>query len=162
MIADKVGKWSRYKNGFTFYNPSHKRIYLIWFDMKRRCYQPQNKRYNRYGGRGIKVCDEWLNDFQSFFDWSIKNGYGDELTIDRIDKDGDYCPSNCRWADIYTQANNRSNNHFLTYKGETKTMMEWSRKLNLNYYTLRRRIGLGWSVEEAFERPVGRWLHDSQ
>jgi hypothetical protein len=150
----------RYGNGFDITNASHHRLYMIWFDMKRRCYQPKNKRYDRYGGRGIKVCDEWLRDFQSFFDWSLTHGYQDDLTIDRLDKDGDYSPENCRWADLVTQANNRANNHYITYQGETKTMMEWSKELNINYSTLRRRINAGWDVEKAFGRPIGRWLND--
>lgn len=151
----------RYGNGFDLNNASHYRIYMIWFDMKRRCYQPQNKRYARYGGRGIKVCDEWLN-FQSFFDWSLTHGYQDALTIDRFDGDGDYCPGNCRWVDLTTQANNRTNNHYITYKGETKTMMEWSKELNINYSTLRGRINAGWDAEKAFNRPLGRWSNDNR
>ena len=150
----------RYGNGFDFNNDSHRRIYMIWFDMKRRCYQPQNKRYNRYGGRGIKVCAEWLNNFQAFFDWSLVNGYQDDLTIDRLDKDGDYSPKNCRWADLITQANNRSNNHYITYQGKTQTMMEWSKELHINYSTLRQRINSGWDVGKAFDRPIGRWSSD--
>ena len=100
--------------------------------MKRRCYQKQNKRWSKYGGRGIKVCDEWRNNFQAFFDWSLENGYADHLTIDRIDMNGHYTPENCRWADKFQQANNRSNNHYITYRGKTKTMMEWSKCLNMN------------------------------
>ena len=152
--------WQRRYLGFDYKDPSHHRLYHIWFDMKRRCYQKQNKRWNKYGGRGIKVCPEWLNNFQSFFDWSMANGYADNLTIDRIDLDGDYSPDNCRWADEFQQANNRSNNHYITYQGETKTMMEWSRDLNMNYSTLRKRIRDGWSVEEAFEKPVGGGASD--
>jgi hypothetical protein len=151
----------RYGNGFDFNNASHHRIYTIWFDMKRRCYQPQNKRYYRYGGRGITVCDEWL-DFQSFFDWSLANGYRDDLTIDRADTDGDYSPQNCRWVNWKTQANNKANNHYITYQGKTQTMMEWSEELNISYTTLRRRFNLGWDVKKAFNRPIGRWLNDSQ
>lgn len=150
---------SRYKNGFDFYNPSHNRMYHIWHDMKRRCYQPQNKRYSRYGARGIKVCDEWL-DFQNFFDWSQVNGYGDELSIDRINSDGDYCPENCRWADAETQANNRTNNRYITYNGETKTLKQWSKEIGIGYYALRGRFQRGWGVEKAFTRPLGRWLDD--
>lgn len=159
MLPNKVRK---YVNGFTAASPSHDRLYHIWFDMKRRCYQPQNKRWEKYGGRGIKVCPEWLDNFQTFFDWSMANGYDDNLTIDRIDMDGDYSPENCRWADKYQQANNRSNNHLLTYKGETKTMMEWSRSLGINYTTLRRRIRAGWSVENAIEIPIGGGANDNQ
>lgn len=157
----KIAKWHKYKNGFDYYNPSHHRIYQIWFDMKRRCYQPQNKRFHRYGGRGIKVCDEWF-DFQNFFDWALANGYKDVLTLDRKNADGDYCPDNCRWADVYTQANNRSNNHYVTYKGQTMTLMQWSKLLGINYSTLRDRIRKGWNVESAFNRPLGRWLNDSK
>ena len=160
MIESKEGKWHRYKNGFNYYNPSHKRMYHIWFDMKRRCYQTQNKRYNRYGAKGISVCAEWVNNFQAFFDWSLQNGYDDKLTLDRIDMRGDYCPSNCRWADAITQANNRSNNHFITYKNETKTMMEWSRLLGINYSTIRQRVRQGWDVDKVFEAPIGRWRCD--
>ena len=151
---------SRYKNGFSFYNPSHKRLYRIWFDMRRRCYQPQNKRYKRYGGRGIKVCEEWRKDFQPFFDWAMANGYSDTLTLDRKEKNGDYCPENCRWADVYEQANNRANNHYITYRGETKTMKEWSRELGIPYYTLRQRISRGWPVAEALEKPIGGGWHN--
>lgn len=151
---------ARYQ-GFTIHNPSHYRIYHIWFDMKRRCYQKQNKRWQKYGGRGIKVCPDWLNNFQAFFDWSMANGYADNLTIDRINMDGDYSPENCRWADKFQQANNRSNNHYITYNGETKTMMEWSKELEMSYTTLRKRINAGWDVKVAFERPIGRWVDDN-
>lgn len=148
--------WQKRYQGFSYENPSHLRLYRIWFDMKRRCYQKQNKRWDKYGGRGIKVCPEWVNDFQAFFDWSMAHGYADCLTIDRINMDGDYSPDNCRWADKFQQANNRSNNHYITYRGKTKTMMEWSKEIGMSYTTLRRRINSGWNVNEAFERPIGR------
>ena len=147
--------WQKRYQGFDYGNPSHNRLYHIWFDMKRRCYQKQNKRWSQYGGRGIKVCREWLNNFQAFFDWSVANGYADYLTIDRIDMDGDYSPDNCRWADKFQQANNRSNNHYIEFRGETKTMMEWSKVLGMRYTTLRRRINSGWDVEKAFLTPIG-------
>lgn len=125
------------------------RLYGIWRGMKSRCYNKKRKCYDRYGGRGITVCDEWLNDFESFYNWSLANGYRDDLTIDRIDVNGNYEPSNCRWADIKTQANNTSKNHMITAFGQTMTMKEWARKTGINYYTLNTRLRSGLSPEEA-------------
>lgn len=112
------------------------RLYKIWDCMKNRCYNPNKKSYARYGGRGITVCDEWLNSFESFKEWACANGYQDDLTIDRIDNDQGYCPSNCRWATRKEQNSNKSNNHYLTYNGETKTLMQWSEVTGLPFSTL--------------------------
>lgn len=96
-----------------------------------------------YGGRGITICDEWRNDFYSFYSWSIENGYKDGLTIDRVDNNKGYCPENCRWADLETQANNTRRNHYITYNNETKTLTQWAKLLNVNVETLRYRVNHG-------------------
>ena len=133
------------------------RLYQIWANMKYRCNTPTYKRYSRYGGRGIKVCDKWNNSFESFYDWSINNGYQDDLTLDRIDNDGNYEPNNCRWA-TYTQQNyNRSIAFNVTINGETKTTREWCKKYNLNYRTfIVRYSNYGWDIVDAITRPVER------
>ena len=91
---------------------SHKkcdtRLYRIWKNMRNRCYDPQNNRYYRYGGRGITVCEEWLHDFKAFYDWAMANGYQDDLSIDRIDNDKGYSPDNCRWETAKEQNRNKS------------------------------------------------------
>ena len=129
---------------------SHSHLYMIWGNMKRRCYDIKNKAYKHYGGRGIKVCDEWLNKkngFLNFYNWAIENGYTEEklpngknkLTIDRINVSGNYEPSNCRWATYKQQANNKCNTSYITHNGETHTLVEWAEKLNVNPERLRSR-----------------------
>lgn len=133
------------------------RIYRIWSNMKRRCLNPKAENYNRYGGRGITVCDEWKNDFMSFYNWSMENGYQEYLTIDRIDNDGNYEPSNCRWATTKDQENNRGDfNIIVTYKGKTQTLMQWAEETKLPFATLRYRIVESkWPVEDAFTIGIG-------
>ena len=125
--------------------------------MKARCYNENNPGYPDYGGRGIKVCDQWLgeNGFINFYDWAIESGFREGLSIDRIDVNGDYSPDNCRWADVFTQNNNTRRNKNYTWNGETHSLSVWGRiKPNgLGYETLRARLRDGWSVEEAFSTP---------
>lgn len=118
------------------------KLYEAWQNMKRRINDPTNKRYERYGGRGIKICPEW-QEFIPFRDWSLANGYKDGLMIDRIDNDGDYCPENCRWSDRIEQMNNTSRNHFIDVKGERMTMAQAARALGLTYSTVQHRIQRG-------------------
>lgn len=109
------------------------RLYHIWQGIKSRCYKKSNARYGDYGGRGISVCDEWKTDFISFYDWAINNGYNDNLTIDRIDNDGNYEPSNCRWTTNKVQGNNRRNNINITIGNSTRSLTEWCEIFDVDY-----------------------------
>lgn len=119
------------------------RLYRIFDGMLKRCYNPKHPWYKRYGGRGIAVCDEWLKDRGAFFSWAIDNGYRDDLTIDRIDNSGNYCPENCRWVDQKTQINNRSNTPTAEINGERKTISEWASLTGIAYQTIYRRYQRG-------------------
>lgn len=116
------------------------RIHSVYTNMKTRCYNPNYYLFHRYGGRGITVCDEWLgeNGLKNFYEWSMVNGYSDELSIDRIDNDKGYSPTNCRWVTMKQQQNNRSTNRFVCVDGITKTLSEWSDCLGICYGVLQR------------------------
>lgn len=135
-----------------------KRIHSIYHHMKERCLNKNHMFYKNYGGRGIKICDEWegRHGFLNFKDWALLNGYKDNLTLDRIDHDGDYCPENCRFVDMKTQQNNRRNNFYITMDGETKTLTQWCEQYDAPYQrTLQRIRRDGWSVEDALFVPKG-------
>lgn len=124
-------------------NHSHKqsgtRLYKIWQGMKKRCNDKLSPCYFRYGGRGIKVCEEWDNSFVPFYEWAINNGYTEELTLDRIDNNGNYEPSNCRWATMQEQSNNRNSNIKITIGNATKTLLQWCEIFEVDYQTARSR-----------------------
>lgn len=128
------------------------RLYRIWDDMKSRCYNPNSISYPNYGAKGITVCEEWKN-FKTFMEWALANGYSDKLTIDRIDYTKGYTADNCRWITMMEQSNNKSNNHYITYNGETLTMVQWARKLNIPYMLLCQRMSRGWTFEKAILTP---------
>lgn len=146
---------------------THSRLSEIFRSMKKRCYNIKSIQYEYYGGRGIKLCDEW-NDrtiirisgigytkgFLAFKKWALENGYQDNLSIDRIDVNKNYEPSNCRWVTKQSQANNRRNNKYITYKGKTQSLADWCRELRIKYTTIQDRLELGWSIEKAFETPL--------
>lgn len=146
---DKINLTKHYRHMM-----SGTRIYQEWQGMKGRCNNPHDPRYDRWGGRGIKVCDEWQNSFEAFYNWAMANGYKDDLTIDRIDNDGNYEPSNCRWATQQEQSRNRSSNIKITIGNSTRTLMEWCSIFNVNYKNVRDRYwrnGFS-SIDDLFNR----------
>lgn len=150
-----TSKYSNYIN-----KPFWKEIGTSYRAMKERCYNKNNGKYNNYGGRGITICDEWngTNGRIRFYEWAISNGYAKKLTIDRIDVNGNYEPNNCRWANTYLQANNRTDNFVVEYNGEVKTIHEWEKLVGISAGTIRYRITHNWSVEKALTIPaiIGR------
>lgn len=124
------------------------RLAHIWNNMKARCYNPKSTSYKRYGMRGISVCDEWKEDYSKFEKWALEHGYSKELTLDRIDPDGNYCPNNCRWATQKEQQNNRRNTIHITYQSETHTIPEWSIITGIPVGTLYGRYYRGWDDEK--------------
>lgn len=134
---------------------SNTRLFHIWQGMHKRCKNPNASNYYLYGARGIKVCEEWDN-YVAFANWAKDNGYNDDLTIERNNVDGNYCPENCKWATRKEQANNTRANHYITYNGQTHTISEWADILHINYGTLCSRINRGWSVDEALNTPINQ------
>lgn len=141
------------RHGNYKHGRSGSKLHFVWIEMRQRCQCPTHKRYPLYGARGVRVCPEW-EDFESFRSWALQNGYAPGLSLDRIDNDGDYAPSNCRWATQAQQMNNTSRTHYLTYRGETRSIREWADLRGLNYYTLRSRIRIGWPTRKAIETPM--------
>jgi hypothetical protein len=131
-------------------------LYKIFNQMRNRCNNPNHKDFKDYGGRGIEVCQEWndISAFLLFRDWAISQGYKDGLSIDRRENDKGYSPDNCRWVTVKEQNNNKRNNHLITYSGETKTLAQWATDRNIPRDILYSRIKLGWSLEDAFTKPI--------
>lgn len=143
-------------------NHSHKmsctRPYMIWQGMKKRCYYQNDVRYSDYGGRGITVCDEWRNSFTAFYEWSLANGYSDDLTIDRIDNDKGYYPENCRWSSKKEQARNRRSNISIKIGNATKTLTEWCEIFDVDFTTVVARYKRGncKTIDDLFKSVIPR------
>lgn len=140
---------------------SETRLYAIYCGMKARCSNPHNKDYENYGGRGIKVCPEWLDDFSNFHAWAISTGYDEDAptgtyTIERINVDGDYSPDNCKWIKNEEQALNRQSTLRFTINGETKTLLEWCEVYKIKPSIVYHRLYMGISIENALSYPVIR------
>lgn len=138
----------------TTHNQRHTNLYEVWKTIKQRCCNPNSQAYKNYGARGISICNEWKIDFNSFYLWSMSNGYRKGLTIDRIDFNGNYEPSNCRWVDRLTQANNTRTNVFIEFNNEIHTIAEWSRIYNIKPTVLYCRLRKGWSLEKSVTEPI--------
>lgn len=141
-----------YIEAHTKHGGKKTRLYSIWQGMKARCYRPSHPHYDRYGGRGITICDAWKDDFQAFREWALTHGYSDKLTIDRVDNDKGYSPENCRWATDKEQGNNRCQNVLVEINGETRTIAEWAIKSGIKFQTVYRRYRRG-ETGEALIRP---------
>lgn len=135
------------KHGFA-----HTRIYGILQGMKGRCFNKKDRFYHRYGERGITVCEEWRKNPKAFIDWALANGYKDNLTIDRIDVNGNYEPSNCRWITRQEQLKNTSRNVYITYKGETLCAQEWCDRFGLRNNVVIKRYRVGLPLELVFQK----------
>lgn len=140
----------------SYDNGNRLRLNSIWHNMKTRCTNPNYDKYQYYGGRGIKVCDEWMNSYTEFAKWAMLNGYNDNLTLERIDINGDYTPDNCRWATWKEQANNRTTNTFLTHNGKTQTVQQWSEETGLTHSCIEQRIKAGWPTERILTEPTNQ------
>ena len=146
MTIDNYHKTSRDVHGRT-------RLKQIWDKMLTRCYCPSKGRtYQRYGGRGISVCDEWRAGFDFFRDWALSNGYEEDLELDRIDNDGNYQPDNCHFVSRKDNNRNRRNCRLITFDGKQKCISAWAEELDIKYDTLQKRFYRGWSVERAFKK----------
>ena len=132
-------------------------LWYRWHGIKKRCLNENDERYHQYGGRGIKICPEWLESFDNFAEWALSHGYAENLTLERIDVNGDYCPENCKWITLQEQAFNKRGTKWVDYKGEHTQLKKLCERLGVTYDTVHDRIyKRGWSVEDAIEKPSER------
>jgi len=148
-VSNVIASASRRNLGYKH----RRKLQELLRNMRDRCYNEGNKRWDRYGGRGIRVCDEWMVDNRAFYAWAMANGYEPGLEIDRINFDGDYEPSNCRFVTDKTQANNTSRNHYVTWRGETLTISQWADRIGVRQQALQHRFTRGWPLERAMTQP---------
>ncbi len=142
------------KKRCTIHGMTKTKLFGVWTTMNQRCSNPNTVSYDRYGAKGIYVCEEWKNDFVTFMNWSLKHGYRDGLSIDRIDNDKGYSPENCRWVNAYVQSNNRSNNRLMTLNGTTKNCKQWADYFGFNYKYFHEKCKKNdWNLEKVLEIP---------
>ena len=143
----------RYRHRVDQYKP----LWRKWNGMKRRCLCETDARYKDYGGRGIKIYQPWIDSFDNFADWALSNGYSDELTIERVDVDGDYCPDNCKWIPLQDQCWNTRRTIWVDYNGKHVQLMKLCMELGKCYDTVHNRVThMGWDIEKALKEPSSR------
>lgn len=138
--------------GHTTHGLGKPPLYSHWVNMKTRCFNKNNAKYKDYGGRGITICQEWLN-FKIFYEWAMNNGYRKGLSIERIDVNGNYCPENCTWITMAEQARNKRTCKYITFNGITDTVTGWTNRVGFARETIRERLKRGWTVEQALTTP---------
>ena len=130
------------------------RLQYIYYHMKQRCYDKNNPGYKYYGAKNIIICKEWLSDINNFYKWAFENGYKNNLTIERININGNYCPENCKWITKTEQGYNKRNSRLYTINKETKCLSEWCKLYNINYFLVRGRLKRGIDIKEALTKPI--------
>jgi hypothetical protein len=153
-MSNKNTKTGKFENQ---HGMSKSKIYYVWLSMRERCTKQSNQSYKNYGGRGIKVCDEWMNDFMKFYNFAISNGYRENLTLDRIDNNKNYTPDNCRFITRKEQNRNYRKNHNITYNGETLCLSDMADKYGINRATVLYRIKNGKTLDEVFNKTDKRF-----
>lgn len=151
--ACHCGKSKTFHEMYYVHGESHTRLHNIWKGMRKRCNNKNSSRYDFYGGRGIKHCDEW-NDYLTFKKWAVGSGYDDTMTLERIDVNGDYCPENCKWIKAEEQQKNKRNTIRVEENGETLCLKDWCDMHGMNYRTVHSRIKRGWDMERALNTPT--------
>jgi hypothetical protein len=155
---DSIRKASEAASAVTtkFRHPLKSKIKNLYRNMVKRCTDPDDRRWKDYGGRGITVCDEWLRNRYSFYDWCVANGIRKDLQIDRKDNDGPYSPDNCQFSTLLEQANNTRKNRYLGWDGQIMTVSQWARKLGIRSRAIQHRVDRGWTTDRIFTQPYRR------
>lgn len=156
--AEAVRRASRCANQVTtaWLGPYKQQLKRLYHNMKSRCLNPTNTHFRYYGGRGIRICPEWLGDSAEFYQWATENGFRPGLSIERNDTNADYCPENCRFIPLSEQSRNTRRNVFLTHQGRRLTMAEWARELGVRPQTIQRRVSMGWDEARVLTQPFRR------
>lgn len=142
----------------TIHGMCNTRLYHIWNGLKQRCRNPQTINYKYYGGKGVSVCDEWVDSFNNFYQWAISHGYEETLTLDRIDGNGNYEPANCRWATRKEQQNNTCYTRVYECDDEKLSIMQWAEKMHIHPNMLYKRLSRGWDIKKAIQtKTLRKW-----